>query len=242
MDIAKAMSPTVLFDELHKFAKWKQFLKGFFDTQGAQVRILITGSSRMEVYRRGGDNLMGRYFPYRMHPFTVAEVAWQDPPDPDRIIRIIRKPRPIPDGDFSALWSHGGYPEPFVRRDVRFSRRWRALRVQQLLREDVRDMTRIQELGQLETLATILSSRSGQQLVYSNLAAEIKASVDTIRRWIATLCHLHMGFLVRPWFRNVSRSLRKEPKWYLRDWSGIDEPGPRAETFVACHLLKAVEG
>jgi predicted AAA+ superfamily ATPase len=114
--------------------------------------------------------------------------------------------------------------------------------MQQLLREDVRDMTQIQQLGQLETLAALLSARSGQQVVYSGLAAEVQASVDTIRRWIATLCHLQMGFLVRPWFRNVSRSLRKEPKWFLRDWSGIDDPGSRAETFVACHLLKAVEG
>ena len=45
-----------------------------------------------------------------------------------------------------------------------------------------------------------------------------------------------------PWYRNLSRSLRKEPKWYLRDWSDVRDEGKRAETFVACHLLKAVEG
>ncbi|MBM4027742.1 MAG: ATP-binding protein [Planctomycetes bacterium] len=231
--------PTVLFDELHKFRRWKQFLKGFFDTYGEQIRILVTGSSRMDLYRRGGDSLMGRYLLYRMHPFTVAEVAWQDLPDPERIVRA---PRPIPADEFSALWTHGGYPEPFVKRDLRFTRRWQALRLHQLLREDVRDMTRIQQLGQLETLATLLSARSGQQLTYSHLAAQVQTSIDTIRRWITILCHLQMGFLVRPWFRNVSRSLRKEPKWFLRDWSGLEDPGARAETFVACHLLKAVEG
>lgn len=231
--------PTALFDELHKFSKWKQFLKGFFDTYGEQVRIVVTGSSRMDIYRRGGDSLMGRYFLYRMHPFTVAEALRQDLPDPNRIIRT---PRPIRQDDFSALWTHGGYPEPFVKREIRFTRRWRALRMGQLLREDVRDMTQIQQLGQLETLAALLSARSGEQLVYSALATEIQTSVDTIRRWIETLCHLQMGFLVRPWFKNVSRSLRKEPKWFLRDWSGIENLGARAETFIACHLLKAVEG
>ena len=235
----RASPPAVLFDELHKFGKWKQFLKGFFDTYAGQTRILITGSSRMDVYRRGGDSLMGRYFLYRMHPFTVAETVQQNLPDGDR---IVRSPRPISKDDFSALWTHGGYPEPFVKRDIRFTRRWRTLRMQQLLREDARDMTQIQQLGQLETLATLLSARSGRQLVYSSLAAEVQASVDTIRRWIATLSGLQMGFLVRPWHRNVSRSLRKEPKWFLRDWSGIDDPGSRAETFIACHLLKAIEG
>lgn len=231
--------PTALFDELHKFGKWKQFLKGFFDTYGDQVRIVVTGSSRMDIYHRGGDSLMGRYFLYRMHPLTVAEAIRQDLPDPNR---IIRSPRTIGQDDFAALWTHGGYPEPFVKREIRFTRRWRALRTGQLLREDVRDMTRIQQLGQLETLAALLAVRSGEQLVYSALATEIQTSVDTIRRWIGTLCHLQMGFLVRPWFKNVSRSLRKEPKWFLRDWSGIDDPGARAETFIACHLLKAVEG
>jgi len=231
--------PTALFDELHKFGKWKQFLKGFFDTYGDQVRIVVTGSSRMDIYHRGGDSLMGRYFLYRMHPLTVAEAIRQDLPDPNR---IIRSPRTIGQDDFAALWTHGGYPEPFVKREIRFTRRWRTLRMGQLLREDVRDMTRIQQLGQLETLAALLAVRSGEQLVYSALATEIQTSVDTIRRWIGTLCHLQMGFLVRPWFKNVSRSLRKEPKWFLRDWSGIDDPGTRAETFIACHLLKAVEG
>ena len=231
--------PTVLFDELHKFSTWKQFLTGFFDTYAGHTHILVTGSSRMDVYRRGGDSLMGRSFVYRMPPFTVAEAVWQSLPDPGR---IVREPRPIPQNEFSALWTHGGYPEPFLKRDIRFTRRWQALRTQQLLREDARDMTQIQQLGQLEALAALLSARSGRQLVYSNLAVEVQTSVDTIRRWIATLCHLQMGFLVRPWFRNVARSLRKEPKWFLRDWSAIDDAGARVETFVACHLLKAVEG
>ncbi len=231
--------PTILFDELHKFSKWKQFLKGFFDTYADQVNIVVTGSSRLDIYRRGGDSLMGRYFLYRMHPFTVAEIVCQDLPDPEKIIRL---PRKISENDFSALWSYGGYPEPFLKRDMRFSRRWHNLRQQQLLREDIRDLTQIHQLDQLEILVNILMTRSSQQLVYSNLATEVQISVDTVRRWINTLCNLHLGFMIRPWFKNVSRSLRKEPKWFLRDWSFIDDPGQKAETFIACHLLKAVEG
>lgn len=231
--------PVVLFDELHKYPRWKQLLKGFFDTYADQVRMLVTGSSRMDTYRRGGDSLMGRYFLYRLHPFTVAEAIRQDLPDPKR---IVRNPTKVRAADFDALWVHGGYPEPFIKRDSRFSRRWRDLRLQQLLREDVRDLTQVQQLDQLETLVHLLSARSAHQLVYSNLAKDVRVSVDTVRRWINTLCGLHLGFLVRPWFRNVARSLRKEPKWFLRDWSTIDDAGDKAETFIACHLLKAVEG
>ena len=124
----------------------------------------------------------------------------------------------------------------------RFCRRWRSLRLRQLVREDVRDLTRVQQIDQMELLVRQLSRGSGRQLVYGTLAGETGVSVDTVRRWVASLCDFHLGFLVRPWFRNVSRSLRKEPKWYLRDWADIEDVGPRSETFVAWHLLKAVDG
>ena len=114
-------------------------------------------------------------------------------------------------------------------------------RSHQLLREDIRDLTRIDQLDQLEMLANILLHRSGTQLIYSNLASDVQVSIDTVRRWMGTLCSLHFGFMIRPWFKNVPRSLRKEPKWFLRDWAAIEDPGQKAETFVACHLLKAVE-
>jgi predicted AAA+ superfamily ATPase len=110
-----------------------------------------------------------------------------------------------------------------------------------LLREDVRDLTRVQELRGIETIGHLLASRSGGQLIFSNLATEVGVSVDTVRRWVTILSELYVGFELRPWFRNVAKALRKEPKWYLRDWSGITDPGARAETFAACHLLKAVE-
>jgi hypothetical protein len=94
----------------------------------------------------------------------------------------------------------------------------------------------------METLMQILAERSAQPLVYANLAGEVQVSIDTAKRWTELLTGIHYGFLVRPWYTNVAKALRKEPKWFLRDWSGVDDEGARAETFVACHLLKAVEG
>lgn len=235
----RAAPAIVLFDELHKFARWKSFLKGFFDTYAAEVRLLVTGSSRLDVYRRGGDSLMGRYFLFRMHPLSVAEASHRELPDPAAIVRAPRSPD---DSDFRALWEHGGFPEPFLKRDPRFTRRWAVTRQQQFVREDIRDLTKIHELGQIETLVAILGERSCDQLIYSNLAGEVMVSVDTVKRWVETLCRFHVGFLVRPWFRNISRSLRKEPKWVLRDWSRVADEGKRVETFIGCHLLKAVEG
>ena len=239
LDRLRAARPTVLLDELHKYPRWRQFLKGLFDVYADAARFVVTGISRLDIYRRGGDSLMGRYFFYRMHPFSLAEVLTQELPEPER---IVRRPRRFQASAWSSLWRYGGYPEPFLKRDRRFARRWQALRHHQLVREEVRDLTRVQQLDQLELMARFLAERSGQQLVFGNLARQIRVSEDTVRRWTATFCDLHLGFLVRPWHRNVTRSLRKEPKWYLRDWSSLRDPGARAETLVACHLLKAVEG
>jgi predicted AAA+ superfamily ATPase len=239
LDRLSGTTPVLLFDELHKYPRWKQFLKGFFDTYANQVRIMVTGSSRMDVYRRGGDSLMGRYFLYRMHPFSIAETLTRDLPD---VKRIVRPPRKITPANFDALLNHGGYPEPFLKRDTRFSRRWQTLRLEQLVREDIRDLTQIQHIDQLELLVKLLAERSAHQLIYGNLASNVRVAIDTARRWVDLLVSLHLGFLIRPWFRNVSRSLRKEPKWFLRDWATIRDAGDKAETFVACHLLKAVDG
>ncbi len=239
LDRLSETTPVLLFDELHKYPRWKQFLKGFFDTYANQVRIMVTGSSRMDVYRRGGDSLMGRYFLYRMHPFSIAETLSRDLPD---VKRIVRPPGKITPANFDALLKHGGYPEPFLKRDTRFSRRWQTLRLEQLVREDIRDLTQIQHIDQLELLVKLLAERSAHQLVYGNLASNVRVSIDTTRRWVDLLVSLHLGFLIRPWFRNVSRSLLKEPKWFLRDWATIRDAGDKAQTFVACHLLKAVDG
>ena len=228
----------VVFDEIHKYRRWKQFLKGFYDAYAKGRKVIVTGSAKMDVYKKGGDSMMGRYFPYRMHPLSVAELLDVSlPPD-----SLVRSPVKLEDGEWDALLRYGGFPDPFVRRDARFSRRWNALRFEQLTQVDIRDLTQIVELDQLKMLAEILGHRSGEQLVYRNLAVEVGVDEKTIKKWVKALKYLYFGFEVRPWFKNVENSIRKTPKWFLRDWSQVDDDGKRAETLVACHLLKAVEG
>ena len=238
LNVAAESEKILVYDEIHKYSKWKQFLKGFYDLYGKDLRIVATGSAKMDVYKKGGDSMMGRYFPYRMHPLSVAELLDVSIPDE----RIVRSPKMLPDDEWTALVRFGGFPDPFVNRDIRFSRRWNSLRFEQLLKTDMRDLTRISELDQLSALAEILSNRSGEQLVYKNIGCDLGVDEKTAKKWVKTLKYLYLGFEVRPWFRNIENSIRKMPKWYLRDWANIQDEGKRAETFIACHLLKAVEG
>ncbi|NQT46440.1 MAG: ATP-binding protein [Candidatus Omnitrophica bacterium] len=227
--------PIIVFDEIHKYSKWKTFLKGFFDTYKGKAKIIVTGSSRLDVYKRGGDSLMGRYFPYRLHQLSLAELG--------RVVlsdKEVHEPFRNKKGELARLLKNGGFPEPFIKDDPRFLNRWKRLRQEQLIREDIRDLSRVQELGQIELLAEILKHQAGQLTNYSKLANKVNVSSETIRRWIKTLQSFFYCFTIQPWSKNIPRSLIKEPKTYLWDWANVDEEGSRAENLVASHLLKAV--
>ena len=227
--------PVVIFDELHKYGKWKTFLKGFFDKYSHFAHIIVTGSARLDVYKSGGDSLMGRYFPYRLHPLSVAEVI-----DPMIKPSEIAAPKQIRDEQFTNLLTFGGFPEPFLKATSQFYTRWKRTRSQQLFQEDLRDLTRIQELGQIQLFAELLRGQVGQLTSYTELAKKVHVSVDTIRRWLEVLKSFFYCYTLQPWSKNVVRSLLKEPKIYLWDWSSISDAGARAENFIASHLLKAV--
>jgi predicted AAA+ superfamily ATPase len=229
--------PRVAFDELTENPRWKSLLKGLFDSYADQVRVLVTGSSLLDESRRGGDGLSGRYLAYRMHPFSVREcldTAIYDEP--------IGPPRPIAEEDWQALLQHGGFPEPFLKRSEEFSVRWRLRRRDRQVKKELREVAQGQELRTLQALAQLLAERSGDPLSYSALSDQTGAPVDVVRRSVELLERLYLGFLVRPWSPNATKAPRKEPKWFLRDWSSLDDPEMRAKTLVACHLLKAVEG
>ena len=236
LSIASDRKTIITLDEIHKFVRWKSFLKGFFDLYEDRMRLIVTGSARLDIYKRGGDSLMGRYFLYHMHPLGVAELV-----RPELEATEIHAPRPVSAEDWDALWSHGGFPEPFVRRDTRFTHRWRKLRREQLFREDLRDLTKIADVAGIRILSELLLARAGNQIVTASLSREIGVAETTVKAWIATLEYFHEGFTVRPWFRNIENSIRKTPKWYQRDWCEVADEGARFENLVACHLLKAVD-
>ena len=171
LDRLRSTPPLCAFDELHEYRRWRDFMKGLFDTHEGDLRILVTGSARLDTFKRGGDSLMGRYFPYTLHPLSVAELAH---PDDSADGTIVREPRDIGTDPWDALNRFGGFPEPLSKADRRFYTRWRGLRKQQLFREDVRDLTRVQEIGQLEHLADVLRAQVGQLTSYTSLAKAVR--------------------------------------------------------------------
>lgn len=228
-------SVLLILDEIHKYSKWKSFLKGFYDTYGQKCRTIVTGSARMNIYKRGGDSLMGRYFLYRMHPLSLRELSISEIGKNE-----INPPVKIDKESCLQLLEFGGFPEPFLKANKRFYNRWKRLRTEQLFYEDIRDLTKINEISQIELLAELIKEQSGRLVNFSTLASTIQVSVESIQRWISILESMYYCFLLRPWSINVPKSIRKQPKIYLWDWSLITDKGFRYENFVAAHLLKAV--
>ncbi|HPE85396.1 MAG TPA: ATP-binding protein [Chlamydiales bacterium] len=226
----------LVFDEIHKYKDWKNWLKGFYDTYAESFDILVTGSAKIDVFRKGGDSLMGRYFCYRLHPLSVREVT--EIALPRGPIRA--KPIKINDRDFDDLWKYGGFPDPYLAASDRRFRQWQRMRHNQLFNEDIRDLTRIQDLDRLEILMEMLKEQAGSMTSVHSLATKLRVSDNTVKNWLKALKGLYYCFEITPWSKNVIRSLIKEPKYYLWDWSLCKDSGARAENFIASHLLKAV--
>lgn len=230
--------PLLILDEIHKYKQWKNFLKGLIDQYKDQLNIIVSGSAKLNIFRRGGDSLMGRYFLYRVHPLSVAELV---APQWTKIPTILfSAPQKIDLEQWNALFEFGGYPEPFLKQEKRFYNQWQQLRQEQLFKEDIRNLEQIQDLSQMEVLAYQLQHQAGQLLNYSHLANKVRVSDPTIRRWIGVMESFYYCFKVSPWSKNIVRSLLKEPKIYLWDWSAVKEEGAKIENFVASHLLKAI--
>lgn len=236
-DIAPTQPRVIIFDEIHKFPTWKTLLKGYFDTYGDKTHFIVTGSAKLDTYRHGSDSMMGRYFLYRIHPLSVAECA--DTAISHPTLKEILLPKDIGQQIWETLFTFGGFPEPFFTAESSFYQRWQNLRESQLFNEDLRELTKIHDLSRLQMLAQLLTEQVGGTIQYSNLAKKVRVSEPTIRHWMDVLSSVYHSFTLTPWSNNVARSLLKEPKAYLWDWSMVREKGARIENMVASHLLKA---
>lgn len=226
----------LVLDEIHKYDEWSTFVKGIYDEYKDKIRIIVTGSARLNVYRRGGDSLMGRYFLYRMHPISVGELV-----NIEEHKDILSKPKEISRKELDQLLQFGGFPAPFLSNDEEFSKRWHGLRHLQLMTQDLRDMSDIHSMARIEVLVQVLRRQVGQLLNYSTLSNHLRVDDKTVRNWIEVLEGLFYCYKISPWSKNIARSLLKNPKLYLWDWSIVEGEGHRLENFVASHLLKAVQ-
>jgi len=238
--------PLIILDEIHKDRTWKRTLKGVYDTarfDKISCDFFVTGSARLNVYRRGSDSLLGRYYHFRLAPFSLREIHHPDSLNPDEVLDqlfargIAGQHKHLK--ELETLLTFGPFPEPLFRQNTEKWKIWRRNRHEMIIREDLRDIGHSTDLGKIEMLAAILPERIGSPLSVNSLRLHIDVSHRTVQRWLGWLKELYFLFELKPWQNKVHRSIKKEGKIYLWDYSEVKAPGPRFENLVAVHLLKA---
>lgn len=215
------LTSTIIFDEIHKYKDWRNYLKGVYDLHKSRLKILVTGSAKLDLYRRSGDSLQGRYFFYRLHPLSPAEITDQDEnPSLDKLIQF------------------GGFPEPYYQADIIFWQRWQNLRQKRLIEEDLIYLEQVKDLSNIEILMSILPSRVGSLLSYNSLREDLHCSHAAVKNWMRILENLYFHYMVTPYTGTALKSIKKEAKLFLWDWSLAEDKGKQHENFVASMLLK----
>ena len=233
----------IALDEIHKFPRWKRFLKGLHDAHKSNLEILVTGSGGLDVYQRGGDSLFGRYQLYHLHPFTLGEMAAPKraiETTPDTFTECVLEKgtsRSLEDA-LRLLERFTGFPEPLFAGSPTRLQRWSRAHEQLILREELRDLTRIREIGLIESMMDLLPERVGSPLSINALREDLGVRFETVQNWLTALARLFYLFTIRPYTEKLARSLRREEKVYLYDFSVIEDPGARFENLVALHLMK----
>ena len=235
----------VVFDEFHKHPKWKDLLKGFHDEFRHFIRFVVCGSARLDVYRKGGESLLGRYFMFRTFPLSPKDIVegekfhfsrtW----NPNEKIGLIDPSAEFKEAVFQ-IYNLTGFPEPFLAGSKEFYMRWRDEHFSLLTTEEIRDLSRITDIVRLQTLAFLLPERVGSLLSLNNLAKIVSVSHATVVTWLDAMEQVYLIFRIPPYSTRLARAIRKNEKLYFWDWGMIEDPGKRFENFLAVQLLRAV--
>jgi predicted AAA+ superfamily ATPase len=228
----------LILDEIHKYRKWKNLVKGEYDKLKEKYKFLITDSARLDVYRKGGDSLQGRYHYYRMHPFSIAELLNKN--NRFEIGTELFIENEEHNEELDILFEFGGFPELLVKQNKRLLRRWHNEKIERLFREDIRNMEQIRDLNSMKLLSDILPGKVGSLLSINSIREDLEVSHRAVTNWLNILENLYYHFRLYPYTGELIRSLKKEPKLFLWDWSEVNDPGARFENMIASHLLKWV--
>ncbi len=234
--------PLIIFDELHKYSHWKNYLKSVYDKDMGNYKFVVSGSGRLDMYQKGGDSLAGRYFIFYLWPFTLAELAGNNlsfEQFSSNFIKVHTRANQT-----QLIWNNlsqfSGFPDPYLNGTDHFYQIWSNTYKKQLLREDIRDLASLRSFENVEILFSLLPSKIGSPLSMASLARDINVSFDSVRNWIEIFENFFMVFRISPWSKKISRAITKEKKLYLFDYASIDSPAAKFENMVALELFRAV--
>ena len=213
-------APLIVLDEIHKYSRWRNYLKGLYDSQKGSLKILVTGSAKLDLLRKGGDSLQGRYHLLRLHPLSLAEIKGHT------------------QKDLADLMTLGGFPEPFLSSSEREAKRWSREYRSRLIRLEVGSLEQVKDLALIEQLSYRLPELVSGPLSINSLREDLQVAHETVAHWLTLLENYYAIFRLPCFGSPKIKALKKEQKHYHFDWTLIEDKGARFENLMACHLLK----
>ena len=218
--------PLIIFDELHKYSNWKNYLKSVYDRDSANYKFVVSGSGRLDMYQKGGDSLAGRYLMFYLWPFTLAELAGNNL----SLEQFLSNPievRTCPNETLT-IWNNlsqfSGFPDPFLNENGHYYNIWSNTYKKQLLREDIRDLASLKKLEDVEVLFSLLPSKISSPLSMASLSKDMHVSFDSVRSWIEVFENFFMVFRIPPWSRKISRAITQEKNCIFSIMPGLNRP------------------
>lgn len=235
--------PLIIYDEIHKYKDWKNYLKSVYDKYSKEFDFLILGSRRLNTFQKGGDSLAGRYFLFSLFPLTLSELMNIN----NDIDKFLLNPLNIEieeNNYYYEIWeklnNNSGFPEPYLENKKKFYNRWSRLYNQQLIKEDIRNMTEVKKIDDIEILFSLLPSKVGSPLSMDSLSRDIKVSFNSIKNWLSIFQSFYLCFSIKPYTKKISRAISKEKKYYLYNYSSITSKAERFENMIAIELYSLI--
>lgn len=236
--------PLVIYDEIHKYKQWKNYLKGIYDQFASDYKFLVSGSGRLDLYQKGGDSLAGRYFQLHLFPFTISELSNKKREMSEfmksPLTNFDINPANITRDIWESLFNTGGFPEPWTKAKKSFFIKWSRNYINQIVREDIRSLADIKNIESIELLFSLLPSKVGSPLSMNSIAEDMQVSSGSVKEWLKLLEMFYLIFRVSPWTKKISRAILKEKKLYIYNYPEIGNAGCRFENMVAVELLRAI--
>jgi uncharacterized protein len=231
----------ICFDEIHKYPEWKNILKAVFDQTQDYYNFIITGSAKLNLIKKVGDSLAGRYFTFHLYPLVLSEICDSTqqvkvPKNAENFIFSGLEKSDNNNDSINCLLEYNGFPEPFLSQNKRFLRKWQNDYIEAVIKEDIAVLTKVAEREKIFDLYNILPEMVGSIISESSLASHIHASSPTINNYLKKLEDFYLAFSINPYSKNIKRSLLRARKYYLFDWGKVLDSGARFENFLACEL------
>jgi predicted AAA+ superfamily ATPase len=247
LDMPENVDIWVCFDEIHKMPKWKNILKDFFDTHEKKVNFVITGSARLDMFRKSGDSLAGRYFLFRLNPLILSELIGtkldnvKPENDAHLSIRKFISMKKYNQNILENMLQYSSFPEPLLKNNSLFSKKWHENYFERIIKEDLRDISSIHQLEKVIDLIYILPSKIGSPLSINSLRKDLELNFSTVKNYINYLIMSYILFEIAPYSKKISRLVKKEKKVYFYNYAIVNDEAARFENFIALELKARID-